>query len=347
MLTYPKISILIPTFNRARYLTEAIEGALAQDYPKLEVIISDNASEDNTDEIVKKYICDKRLHYYKNKVNLGAARNWEKLICEYATGEWAIVHGSDDYLIDSTYISECAKMIGKNEDCVLCHANLKMYYEDKNIFVETNHECPLIVDGMWYFWEYKRGVTIHVSNLVFKRSLALKIDLFGGNYIGGDSEMIGKLLLNGKVAFINKVVNVYRMHASNDTYTANIDRIYNHYECYNKLYKYAMAKDSGLKEKLIKWRSRSIRMFMKTYYCTLMGTDKKKAMLFLRMSFKGYAREFIKLFIRPHNAMLLLVGLVTNEKNFKLIHEYYINIKNNLIRIRCYDKKVINKYPNI
>jgi len=45
-----KVSIIIPTFNRENYLHQAVESALSQDYPNVEVIVSDNASTDNTEE---------------------------------------------------------------------------------------------------------------------------------------------------------------------------------------------------------------------------------------------------------------------------------------------------------
>ena len=64
---YPKISILIPTYNRAHYLMEAIETSLQQDYSNFEVIVSDNASTDDTLERVKKYLDDPHFRYYRNE----------------------------------------------------------------------------------------------------------------------------------------------------------------------------------------------------------------------------------------------------------------------------------------
>jgi glycosyltransferase involved in cell wall biosynthesis len=50
--SFPKVSIMIPTYNRAHYLVDAIESSLTQDYPNFEVIVSDNHSTDGTEECV-------------------------------------------------------------------------------------------------------------------------------------------------------------------------------------------------------------------------------------------------------------------------------------------------------
>ena len=87
----PKISIIIPTFNRERYLAQAIESALSQDYENLEIIVMDNASTDSTAKIVKQYINDSRITYVVNENNVGMVRNWKKALDSYARGDWFLI----------------------------------------------------------------------------------------------------------------------------------------------------------------------------------------------------------------------------------------------------------------
>ena len=96
---YPKVSIMIPTYNRAHFLAEAIESALMQDYPNLEVIVSDNASTDNTRECVQRYLTDPRFRYYRNDENLGSSANYERLLYEYAAGVYGQYLTDDDVLL--------------------------------------------------------------------------------------------------------------------------------------------------------------------------------------------------------------------------------------------------------
>ncbi|MGZ3749514.1 MAG: glycosyltransferase family 2 protein, partial [Pseudobdellovibrionaceae bacterium] len=91
-----RVSIIIPTFNRASFLVEAIESALAQDYGDLEVVISDNASTDYTSEVAQYFSKDPRVKYFRNAENIGMVKNWHKAVFEYATGAWFLILSDDD-----------------------------------------------------------------------------------------------------------------------------------------------------------------------------------------------------------------------------------------------------------
>ena len=95
----PKISVIICTYNRAHYIVQAIESVLRQDFTDLEIIIIDDASNDNTGEIVKKYSNqDPRIKYFLNEHNLGIAKNRNKGV-RLARGQYIAMLDSDDYWI--------------------------------------------------------------------------------------------------------------------------------------------------------------------------------------------------------------------------------------------------------
>jgi glycosyltransferase involved in cell wall biosynthesis len=69
----PLVSIAIPTYNRADcYLRQSLESALRQTYPKVEILVSDNCSGDDTEEFVTG-IADRRLKYFRHERNIGPA----------------------------------------------------------------------------------------------------------------------------------------------------------------------------------------------------------------------------------------------------------------------------------
>lgn len=107
--TTPKVSIGIPTYNRADLLRRSIESALGQDYPNIEVLISDNASTDNTPDICRSYVntCGSRIKHVRQSVNLGATANFSKVL-EMASGEFFMWLGDDDW-IDSSYVKSCMR----------------------------------------------------------------------------------------------------------------------------------------------------------------------------------------------------------------------------------------------
>lgn len=93
-----RVSILIPVFNREKYIAECIESALSQTYKNIEIIIFDNKSTDTTWEICKKYQeRDSRIKIFQNDVNCGPVLNWMKCVNE-ASGEFSKILFSDDML---------------------------------------------------------------------------------------------------------------------------------------------------------------------------------------------------------------------------------------------------------
>lgn len=89
------VSIIMPSFNTGKYIVETIESVLAQTYKNWELIIVDDCSSDETDEIVSHFLVDKRIHYLKNEKNSGAAFSRNKALRE-ANGKWIAFLDSDD-----------------------------------------------------------------------------------------------------------------------------------------------------------------------------------------------------------------------------------------------------------
>lgn len=89
------VSIITPTYNCAQFIGETIRAIQAQSYDKWEMIIVDDCSTDNTDEVVKKYLVDKRIRYIKNEKNIGAALSRNKAL-KLARGKWIAFLDSDD-----------------------------------------------------------------------------------------------------------------------------------------------------------------------------------------------------------------------------------------------------------
>jgi glycosyltransferase involved in cell wall biosynthesis len=90
----PFVSIIIPTYNRARLLGRAIHSILNQTYPNFEIIVVDDCSSDNTESVVRSF-CDERIQYIRHEENKGAvaARNTGIMA---ARGEYIAFQDSDD-----------------------------------------------------------------------------------------------------------------------------------------------------------------------------------------------------------------------------------------------------------
>jgi glycosyltransferase involved in cell wall biosynthesis len=91
-MSCPKVSIGMPVYNGAEYLRKSVDSILAQDFEDFELIISDNASTDQTQSICRERAkADARIRYFRNESNLGASRNYNRVF-ELARGtyfKWA------------------------------------------------------------------------------------------------------------------------------------------------------------------------------------------------------------------------------------------------------------------
>ena len=105
----PLVSVIIPAHNYGRYISEAIDSVLAQTYPRIELIVIDDGSTDNTRDVVKKYPQIK--YVYQKNAGVANAMNHGVLISK---GEFFICLGADDKL-HPTYISRCVAEILKDK----------------------------------------------------------------------------------------------------------------------------------------------------------------------------------------------------------------------------------------
>lgn len=198
-ISFPLVSVGLPTFNRASSLTKAIESVLRQTYPNIELIISDNASTDDTQLICKNFSnSDQRVTYIRQKSNLGASNNFSEVL-RYSTGEYFMWLGDDDW-IDYSYISECIKELTEHPDYslvvgkVLYYVNKNFAYEDIILNLIQEGECERVLS--YYSQVGENGAFYGLM----RRSQISKISMH--NIMGGDWLVIASLAFLGKVKTI-------------------------------------------------------------------------------------------------------------------------------------------------
>lgn len=109
----PKFSVCIPTYGRAHILPEVIRSVLSQTYEDFEIFISDDASPDNTEEVINSFK-DPRIRYHRNQKNLGVRENWNFAV-KSARGEYVLKLDDDDY-IDPTFIAKTVSVLEAHQD---------------------------------------------------------------------------------------------------------------------------------------------------------------------------------------------------------------------------------------
>lgn len=89
------VSIIMPSWNTGRFIADSIRCIVDQSYQNWELLLVDDCSTDNTDEVIRPFLKDKRIRYFKNEENSGAALTRNRALRE-AKGEWIAFLDSDD-----------------------------------------------------------------------------------------------------------------------------------------------------------------------------------------------------------------------------------------------------------
>lgn len=123
----PKVSVVIPSYNYGRFIAEAIDSVLAQTFTDFELIIVDDNSKDNTDEVVKPYLSDPRITYMKNPLPQGMSNNFTS--CQNASrGEYIKFLNADDRF-DPTTLEKFVAIMDANPDVSLVTCNQVLFGE--------------------------------------------------------------------------------------------------------------------------------------------------------------------------------------------------------------------------
>lgn len=125
----PCVSIGLPVYNGENFIIETLDSILSQTYTDFELIISDNASTDNTKSICEAYVAqDKRIRYYRNEQNLGGAWNYNRVL-DLSRGTYFKWAAHDD-LLAPTLIAECVNTLNDDSSIILCHSKTSVIDEN-------------------------------------------------------------------------------------------------------------------------------------------------------------------------------------------------------------------------
>lgn len=139
----PKVSILIPVFNREHLIAECIQSALDQSLTDIEVVIVDNASDDKTWEICQRFATlDPRVRIFRNEANIGPVRNWKRC-AEEARGKFSKILFSDDSLAPNCLSEMAPKLEDPNVGLVYCAAWIGKNKEEAKVVYSLDKQAQL------------------------------------------------------------------------------------------------------------------------------------------------------------------------------------------------------------
>ena len=135
----PELSIGFPVFNGEIFLKKRLESILSQSFVNYELIISDNASTDDTDKICKEFLKkDSRIKYYRQEKNMGSIQNF-KFVLDQAVGKYFVWAATDD-LWENNFLEKTINVLQKNNSVVGCTSKVKRIGKPVNEFKELQND---------------------------------------------------------------------------------------------------------------------------------------------------------------------------------------------------------------
>lgn len=177
--TKPLVSIGLPVYNGARYARRALDQLLAQDYENFELIISDNASTDETWEICSEYAArDSRIRLYANERNLGARSNFE-IVLRLARGRYFMWAGIDDGW-QASFVQTLVDELERHADAGVAMSAIELVDDDRlpvNIVRFEGADNPNRKSYQQMFWAicspFKKKYNLYIYGL-FRTELVRK-----------------------------------------------------------------------------------------------------------------------------------------------------------------------------
>jgi len=226
----PRVSIGLPVYNGDRYLSGALDVILAQTFEDYELIISDNASTDGTAEICQEYAArDKRIRYYRNEKNLGAAKNFNRVF-ELSTApyfKWAAV----DDLIAPDFVARCIEALECEPRAVLAYTRAKYIDREGGVIESSQQDLPRHVD--WRPGPVARfrqlldgfGADGGASAPMFWygviRADLLKGTRLMGGYFASDLVLLSELIVLGEFIEVPEFLFFIRLHPGSSSWAEN------------------------------------------------------------------------------------------------------------------------------
>lgn len=201
--TAPLVSVCIPTYNRANDLTRAIRALGNSTHPNIEIIISDNASPDETQTICKALAAsDSRIRYFRHPENVGPTKNFQ-FARQQANGKYFLWHGDDDYL-DPDYIRTCVNELERDPSLVIA-AGVGAYFSiagkidryGNTIQCYSNSAWARVIKYLCCVEDNSMFYGVYLTQKVAGHSMP--------NVLAGDWAWMAQVLLSGKAKVIPSI----------------------------------------------------------------------------------------------------------------------------------------------
>lgn len=211
----PHISVMVPVYNRENLIGETLERVLKQSYLDFDITVVDDASTDNTLQVVQKYCKHQRVKIVRNKENLGLTKNWNRCL-ELAQGPLVQIMQSDD-LMDPDYLERVVKVFDEKPEVGFVAAYCR-HIDVNGKVTDTPIDRPdcLYTAGDEAVTAILTSGHPHVSSIVMRKAALDQIGKINEKiWHGPDVEFDTRLASRFDYYKIGKISTSFRRHGTN------------------------------------------------------------------------------------------------------------------------------------
>jgi glycosyltransferase involved in cell wall biosynthesis len=227
----PLVSICIPTYNAEDFLGSMLESVLNQDYDNIEIIVSDNASEDNTWAIAETFLVYNNLKLYRNIENIGGEANFNKCL-DLANGKYVALLHSDD-LYSNDMVRAQINAFEENPELSVVFSNFKFINEYDEVIkeniIDNNFRFNEVLDFRYFISQIltSYGTILSTPSAMIKREILESENFFNWEKYGtaADLNMWLSLCEISPILYLRKAHFSWRVSRSQGSYTTRRFRI--------------------------------------------------------------------------------------------------------------------------
>jgi glycosyltransferase involved in cell wall biosynthesis len=219
----PRVTVVIPTYNRPHWLADAIGSVLEQSYDDFSLVVSDNASTDATESLVRRFD-DPRVRYVRQPVHLDLNAHFTRCLeLGTATSEYAFLLPDDDLMLPRL-LETAVDLLDRHPNVGLVHSAARMIDAGGNTIDAAHSTSPrlrrdVIESGRDFIRAaFAEGYRVHGSTVTFRAAAVSgeRYDL--ADYPATDFALMLRLALRWDIAFVAAPLAAYRIH--DRTYTS-------------------------------------------------------------------------------------------------------------------------------
>jgi glycosyltransferase involved in cell wall biosynthesis len=209
------VSVLLPVYNGARFVSRAIESVLGQTYQKVELVIVNDGSQDNSAEVIRPYLRDERVRYIE-QVNRGVAAARNRALRE-ATGEFVGLIDQDDVWLPDKLNRQVQVFMARPEVALVHCDALAIDKDDRFIAATPWGPRPEEVPG---FVQLFVGNPVRACTALFRREAAVSaggFDTSAAVNFADEYDLWLRIARSHEVAYIDSPLAYYRLHDANNS----------------------------------------------------------------------------------------------------------------------------------